>query len=99
MKIEEQIREYIVQTLLFGDNNIRFDNDTSFLQKRVIDSIDILQLVIFVEKTFNLVIDEEEITPDNFDSVNKLAHYIRLKVPSSASPSEEQSLKKSLSPL
>ncbi len=80
MEIEIQIRKYVAQNLLFSDNGFEYDDDDSFLQEGIVDSIGVLELVLFVEETFGLSVDDQEITPDNFDSVNKLANYIRSKM-------------------
>ena len=80
MEIEAQIRKYVAQNLLFSDNGFEYDDDDSFLQEGIVDSVGVLELVLFVEETFGVAVDDREITPDNFDSVNKLARYIRSKV-------------------
>jgi acyl carrier protein len=80
MEIEAQIRQYVAQNLLFSDNGFEYENDDSFLQEGIIDSVGVLELVLFVEETFGVNVNDQEITPDNFDSVNKLAGYIRSKV-------------------
>lgn len=80
MEIEAQVRKYVAQNLLFSDNGFEYDDDDSFLQEGIVDSVGVLELVLFVEETFGVNVDDQEITPDNFDSVNKLASYIRSKV-------------------
>jgi len=80
MEIEAQIRKYVAQNLLFSDNGFEYDDDDSFLQEGIVDSVGVLELVLFVEETFGVTVDDQEITPDNFDSVNKLARYIRSKM-------------------
>jgi acyl carrier protein len=80
METEAQIRQYVAQNLLFSDNGFEYDDDDSFLQEGIIDSVGVLELVLFVEETFGVTVNDQEITPDNFDSVNKLAGYIRSKV-------------------
>jgi acyl carrier protein len=80
MEIEAQIRVYIAHNLLFSDDGFAYNDDDSFLQEGIIDSIGVLELVLFVEETFDLTVPDHEITPDNFDSVNKLADYIRSKL-------------------
>jgi acyl carrier protein len=77
MSIELQIREYLIQNVLFSDNAFEFDNNDSFLEKGIIDSVAVMELVFFVEEQFNIAITDHEIIPDNFDSVNNLAHFIR----------------------
>lgn len=80
MEIEAQVRKYVAQNLLFSDNGFEYDDDDSFLQEGIVDSVGVLELVLFVEEAFGVNVDDQEITPDNFDSVNKLASYIRSKV-------------------
>ncbi len=79
MEIEAQIRKYVAQNLLFSDDGFEYDDDDSFLQEGIVDSVGVLELVLFVEETFGVTVDDQEITPDNFDSVSKLARYVRSK--------------------
>ncbi|HEY4690053.1 MAG TPA: acyl carrier protein [Anaerolineae bacterium] len=79
MEIETQIRDYIAQNMLFSDNGFGYSDEDSFLQEGIIDSVGVMELVLFVEQTFGVDVDDQEITPDNFDSVSKLAHYVRRK--------------------
>ncbi len=77
MEIKTQVREYVAKNLLFSDNGFEYDDDDSFLQEGIVDSVGVLELVLFVEEKFGVAVDDQDITPDNFDSVNKLAHYIQ----------------------
>ena len=79
MNIEEQIQQYIAQNLLFSGPNTPWDNDASFLNEGIIDSLGVIELVTYVNSVFQVMVAPQEITPDNFDSVNKLAAYIRRK--------------------
>ena len=83
MYIKNQIRQYIARSMLFSDNGFKYDDDASFLEEGIVDSLGIMDLVGFIEETFELTVADEDLTPDNFDSVNKLANYIehRLLVP------------------
>lgn len=80
MEIKAQVREYVARNLLFSDNGFEYDDDDSFLQEGIVDSVGVLELVLFVEETFGVAVDDQDITPDNFDSVNKLADYIQRHV-------------------
>jgi acyl carrier protein len=79
MDVKAQVREFVAQNLLFSDNGFEYDDDDSFLQEGIVDSVGVLDLVLFVEEAFAVEVDDQEVTPDNFDSVNKLANYIRSK--------------------
>ena len=79
MNAKEQVRQYIAENFLFSDDGCSLPDDASFLEEGIVDSMGIMELVMFVEETFGVTIEDHEITPDNFDSVNKLAHYIHSK--------------------
>ena len=79
MEIEPRIRDYVARNLLFSDNGFGYGDDASFLQEGIVDSVGVLELVLFVEETFGVEVNDQEIIPDNFDSVDKLASYIRSK--------------------
>lgn len=79
MSIENQIKAYILENFLFSDNGYELPEDASFLEEGIVDSTGVLELVMFVEETFNLTVEDEEIVPENFDSVSQLAAYIRRK--------------------
>ena len=80
--IEQKIRAYIAENILFSDKGYPYPDDASFLNEGIIDSMNMLQVVTFVEKHYRISVDDEDITPDNFDSVSRLAAYIRKKTAS-----------------
>ena len=78
-KLETQIRSYILENFLYTSDVSKLRNDDSFLEEGILDSTGILELLMFVEETFNVKVEDEEVLPDNFDSVDQLARYIRRK--------------------
>ena len=79
MKMRDQIRTYIMNNILLGSDDQSIADDDSFLEKGIIDSTGILELVAFVEDQFNIEVGDEELIPDNFDSIEKLAVYTERK--------------------
>jgi len=79
MSIEDQIKDYIAKNLLFSDSGFPYDDNVSFLDEGIVDSVGVMELVSFVEDDFRVHVDDLDITPENFDSVNKIAAYIRRK--------------------
>ena len=77
--IEEKIRTYIAENILFSNNGYPHPDDTSFLEEGIVDSMGIMELVMLVDEGFGITVEDEEVIPDNFDSVSKLAAYIRRK--------------------
>jgi acyl carrier protein len=80
MTIEGQVRQYIADNFLFSEDGYQLSDDVSFLEEGIVDSTGVLELVMFVEETFNVTVEDEEIVPENFDSVSWLAAYIRRKI-------------------
>jgi len=80
--VEETIRTYIAKNILFSGNGYPHPDDASFLNEGIIDSMNMLELVMFVEEQFDVHVEDQDIVPDNFDSVSKLATFVRRKLPS-----------------
>jgi acyl carrier protein len=79
MDINAQIRDYIAKNLLFSDDGFKYKDDDSFLNEGIVDSVGVMELISFVDSTFNIKVDPSEVSPENFDSVNKLAAFVRKK--------------------
>jgi acyl carrier protein len=79
MDVRERIRSYVADSLLFSSNGYQFQDDTSFLDEGIVDSTGVIELILFVEESFGFSVEDNEIVPDNFDSVNNLAAYIQRK--------------------
>jgi acyl carrier protein len=77
--IKSTLNEYIKDKFLLGDDSKVLKDDDSFLEKGIIDSTGVLELVNFIEETFLIKIEDEELIPDNLDSINKLVSYIDRK--------------------
>lgn len=78
-EIEEKIRKFMIENFVLSEQLDELSFDESFLENGVVDSTGILELVFFVEDQFGIQIDTSEVLPENFDSVNCLASYIRRK--------------------
>lgn len=77
--IEQLLRTFIEQNILFSTEEYLFADDTSFIENYIVDSTSILELVAFVEEQFNISIADAEVTPENFDSIIALSKFIREK--------------------
>jgi acyl carrier protein len=67
----QTIRKFIIDNYLFGEED-KLGNEDSFMETGIIDSTGILELVRFLESTYGIKIADEELLPDNLDSVNKI---------------------------
>jgi len=79
MEIKTQVRQYIVENFLFGDATPLNDDDMSLLDGGIIDSVGVMELVAFLEQDFELSIADEDLVPENLDSVNNLCGFISRK--------------------
>ncbi|OHB60988.1 MAG: acyl carrier protein [Planctomycetes bacterium RBG_13_50_24] len=77
------VREFVVENFLFGDGE-SLKNDTSFMEEGIIDSTGILELVFFLEETFGLSVEDDELVPDNMDSLQNIARFIDRKLNASS---------------
>ena len=76
----KDLREFIKKTFLFGEE-ITFSDDDSFLEMGIIDSTGVLELVMFLESHFGISVDDEELVPENLDSINSLVNFVKSKSP------------------
>lgn len=74
--MKSKIREYIKKVL--RDSNIK-DND-NILESEIINSLFLIQLVLYLEKTFSIEIEKEDLKLENFDSVNTIYDFVKMKM-------------------
>ena len=77
MGYADVIREYVIDNFLFGDDD-GLKDDSSFLDEGIVDSTGIIELVAFVEKSFDIEVEDDDIVPENFDSIANIAKYLEL---------------------
>ncbi len=77
--LEQRLRTIVTETFLVGGEYGELGGDDSFIEQGIIDSTGILQLVEFVEQEFGVKIDDEDLIPDNLDSINRLIAFVDKK--------------------
>lgn len=82
--VEGKIAGYIAENILFSKSGYPYAYNDSFLENGIIDSMNVLELVMFVEENFGFKVKDDEILPDNFDSVTKLSTFINSHYPTTA---------------
>ena len=78
-EIKNTIAKFIHDNFLFGSSTAELGGDDSFLEQGIIDSTGVLELVNFIQKTFGIFIEDDELIPDNLDSLNKITAFINSK--------------------
>jgi len=74
-----KVREFVVDNFLLGESK-RLSDETSFLESGIIDSTGILELVGFLEETYNIKVNDEELVPENLDSLVHIEAFLRRKL-------------------
>ncbi len=75
-QVTEKIRSFIVDAFLFGDAGRMPADDASLLQHEALDSTDVLELIVFLEETFNIQVEDSDVVRENFDTVAGLANFV-----------------------
>jgi acyl carrier protein len=78
--IENDVRGFVTDNFLFGRKNVSLDGDDSLLEQGLIDSTGVLELVSFIENKFEIKVEDDDLVPDNLDSINRLIAFIEAKL-------------------
>lgn len=76
---EEDVRQFVVENFLFGEDDPTLTNEDSLLDGGVIDSTGVLELVAFLEDRFQTAVADMELVPENLDSIRRIAQFIQRK--------------------
>lgn len=79
METKQKIREFIVETFLFGAEDAQIEDGESLLESGIVDSTGVLELVGFLESEFGLEVKDDELVPENLDSIDNLAGFVERK--------------------
>jgi acyl carrier protein len=73
--VREQVRDFVCTNFLFN-SAAPVDDDSSLMEQGIIDETGVLELVMFVEETYGIQVDEVDLIPENFDSIGRISSYI-----------------------
>lgn len=79
MTLRASLRRYVLENHLFTDDESRLKDADSFLETGILDSTGIMELILFVEESQNLKVTDDEMVPENLDSIDNLVAYIERK--------------------
>jgi len=77
--MEDKIRAYVLENFLFTDDQNALVDSESFLEKGIIDSTGILEIIGFIEAEFNVTVEDDDMVPENLDSVNNIVAFLSKK--------------------
>ncbi len=79
MDYSSKIRQFVIDNFLFGDGQ-SLREDTSLMEEGIMDSTGILELLFFLEETYSISVEDEELVPENMDSLRNIAKFIDKKL-------------------
>jgi acyl carrier protein len=77
-RLNIELRDFIVENFLFGEE-VSFSDADSFLRQGIIDSTGVVEIIAFIEERYGIKVQDDEIVPDNLDSIEKLSRFIERK--------------------
>jgi len=75
--IEKTIKDYITTEILHEKVVSKLKKEERLLEKGIIDSVGLLHLITFIEEQFNIQVPDEEVIPDNFETLNSIVDFIK----------------------
>lgn len=75
--IEKDVREFIAENFILDEDADEIDRDESLTQNGVLDSMGVLELIMFIEERFGVEVPDEDTLPENLDSVGRISDYVR----------------------
>jgi acyl carrier protein len=79
-EIKKTVRAYILENFLMGDAGAALQDNQSFLDNHIIDSTGFIELVTFLESEFKIQIKDEEMIPENLDSLEAIGQFVTGKI-------------------
>jgi acyl carrier protein len=79
--METVINDYITQEFVRDDSLLPLTDDTPLLESGILDSLSLLQLVVFLEEWFGITVGDADLLPQNFETVNTICAYLRAREP------------------
>ena len=79
MSIEKKLRSFVLENFLFTDDDEALNNSDSFLALGIVDSTGIMEVILFIEEEFEITVANDEMVPENLDSIQSLVAYVTRK--------------------
>ena len=82
--MQDELHKFVVDNFMFGIEDVELSPEDSLIEKGLIDSTGILELIAFIEENYGISVDDTELLPENLDSIAALARFIDKKTKASA---------------
>lgn len=79
MDVETAVERFIVDEIMLGDSNTKINPNESLISSGVLDSLALLRLIAFLEEQMGVTVDDSEVIPENFETINEIKSFIEKK--------------------
>jgi acyl carrier protein len=76
MALNDELRKFVTDNFMYGKPYEGFADDDSFIERGIIDSTAVMELVAFLEGRYGIKLQDQDLIPDNLDSINSLARFV-----------------------
>jgi acyl carrier protein len=80
MLLKDELRQFVTDNFMFGKHYEGFADDNSFIERGIIDSTAVMELVAFLEEHYQIKLQDKDLIPENLDSINGLARYVQSRL-------------------
>lgn len=77
--LRDKVRDFILENFLFTTDSSVLALDDSLLERGIVDSTGMLEIVMFIEEQFGIHMQDEEMIPENLDSVSNISNFVECK--------------------
>lgn len=78
--LERELRQFLAENFILDDEGMSLDGDESLTQAGVLDSMGVLELIMFIEERFGVSVPDQDTLPENLDSVNRITRYVTARL-------------------
>jgi acyl carrier protein len=80
LAVKSDLRRFLAENFIMGSQPAPIEDSDSFLEMHIMDSTGFLELVGFLEETYGIEIADEDMTPENLDSLDGVAEFVARKL-------------------
>jgi acyl carrier protein len=80
MEIAAAIRTFVNENFILSKEGEPLDDSVSFLESGIVDSTGMLEIIEFLEERFGFAVEDDELVPENLDSIANLTRFVQSKI-------------------
>lgn len=81
--VRQQVREFVAQNFFYGGLGQPLTDDLPLVERGGLDQTGVLEIALFLEETYGVRVDEQDLTPENFDTIENIARFVILRLANS----------------